>query len=156
MASASAKMPRRLCFWVCQTGRLDIQRLRMRRHRLCRRQAALHGASGAPRSQMECPQRHRATNHRLMNWCVTELYGAQWHRRRRRCREDRVLCADRPTGSSETQSVPKPPMSAPGVLARRFWDDASANLMSATSLRKHSPPNSLARHRGLRPQWLHR
>ena len=27
-------------------------------------------------------------------------------------------------------------MSAPGALARRFWGDASANHMSATSLRK--------------------
>ena len=50
--------------------------------------AALQGASGAPRPQMECPQRHRAINHRLIQWRVTELYGAQWRRRRRRCRKD--------------------------------------------------------------------
>jgi len=54
-------------------------------------QAALHGASGAPRPQMECPQRHRAINHRLIQWRVTEVYGAQWRRRRRRCREDGFL-----------------------------------------------------------------
>jgi hypothetical protein len=34
------------------------------------------------------PHRHRAINHRLMQWRVAELYGAQWRRRRRRCRED--------------------------------------------------------------------
>jgi len=45
------------------------------RHRLCRSQAALHGASGAPRPKMECPQRHHATNHRIKTWGVTELYG---------------------------------------------------------------------------------
>jgi hypothetical protein len=43
-----------------------------------------------------------------------------------------------------------PPMSAPGGLARRFWSDASANHMSVTSLRDHSPPNRMARHRTLR------
>jgi hypothetical protein len=46
------------------------------------------GASGAPRPQPECPQYHRAINHRLIQWRVTELYGAQWRRRRPRCRED--------------------------------------------------------------------
>jgi len=67
----------------------------MRRHRLCRRQAALNGASGAPRPEMECLQRHCATNHHLTQWRVTGLYGAQWRRRRRRCREECVLWADR-------------------------------------------------------------
>jgi hypothetical protein len=28
------------------------------------------------------------TAYRLIQWRVTELYGAQWRRRRRRCRED--------------------------------------------------------------------
>ena len=41
-------------------------------------------------------------------------------------------------------------MSAPGALARRFWGDTSANQMPAKSLRKHSPPNTMARHRTLR------
>jgi len=61
------------------------------RHRLCRRQAALHGASGAPRPQRKCPQRHHATNHRLITWRVTELFGVQRRRHRRRCREDCVF-----------------------------------------------------------------
>jgi len=42
------------------------------------------------------PQRHHAINHRLTLWRVTELYGAQWRRRRRICRED---------GSSGVSSV---------------------------------------------------
>jgi len=41
-------------------------------------------------------------------------------------------------------------MSAPGALARRFRGDASANYMPATSLRKHSTPNTTARHCTLR------
>jgi len=52
--------------------------------------------------------------------------------------------------SSETQSTPTPPMSAPGGLARRFWSDASANHMSVTSLRDHSPPTRMALHCSLR------
>ena len=76
MASASAKMLRRLCYWVGQTCSLEAQRLRMRRHRLCRRQAVLHGASGAPRPHTELPERHSATNYHLTQWRVTELYGA--------------------------------------------------------------------------------
>jgi len=41
-------------------------------------------------------------------------------------------------------------MSAPGALAPRFWGNASANHMSVTSLREHSPPHQMARHRILR------
>jgi len=63
----------------------------VRRNCLCRRQAALHGASGAPRPQVACPQRHCATNHCLMTWRLTEIYGKPWRRRRRRCREDFIL-----------------------------------------------------------------
>jgi hypothetical protein len=44
-------------------------------------------------------------------------------------------------------------MSAPGALARRFWGAASVHRMLATSLRKHSPPSTIARHGTLRPQW---
>jgi len=47
-----------------------------RLHHLCRCQAALHGASGATRSQMACPQRYRATMHHLIAWRVNELSGA--------------------------------------------------------------------------------
>jgi hypothetical protein len=65
------------------------------RLRLCRRQAALHGASGVTHPQTKCPQRHRATKQCLIQWRVTELYGARWRRRRRRCREDRVPGSDR-------------------------------------------------------------
>jgi len=75
----------------------------VRRHCLCRRQAALHGASGAPRPQMECPQRRCADIHRLILWRVTELYGAQWRRRRRRCREECVFWTQRWT-SGHTQT----------------------------------------------------
>jgi len=50
------------------------------RHRLCRRQAALHGVSGATRPQRECPQRHRATNHCLIQCRVRR------HRTFRSCR----------------------------------------------------------------------
>jgi len=42
------------------------------------------------------------------------------------------------------------PLSAPGALAPRFWGNASANHMSVTSLRGHSTPNQMARHRTLR------
>ena len=42
------------------------------------------------------------------------------------------------------------PMSAPGAIARRLWGDASVTHMPATSLRKHSPPDTTARHRTLR------
>jgi len=42
------------------------------------------------------------------------------------------------------------PLSAPGALAPRFWGNAPANHMSVTSLREHSQPNQMARHRTLR------
>ena len=42
------------------------------------------------------------------------------------------------------------PLSAPAGLARRFCGDASVDAMSVTSLRKHSPPNTMARHRTFR------
>ena len=54
------------------------------------------------------------------------------------------------TRSSETANAPTPPMSAPGALARRLWDNASAYDMLATSSRDQSPPNNMARHRTLR------
>jgi len=110
----------------------------------------LHGASRATRPQVECPQRHRATNHRLMQWRVTELYDAQW----RGVGEDAAKIVysggyDK-TGSSERQNAPTPHMSAPGGLARRFWGDASVYHMSVTSMREHSPTNIMARHQTLR------
>ena len=40
---------------------------------------------------MICPQRCCAKNRRPMIWRVTELYGAQWRRSRRRCREGGLL-----------------------------------------------------------------
>jgi len=120
------------------------------RIRRCPRQAALHGSAQATRPKMECPQRHRASTHHLTQWRVIGLYGAQWRRRRRRCREECVLWDDRPTGSSKTQSPPTPPMSAPGALARRLWGVASVNHMPATSPRDQSTPNKMARHRTLR------
>jgi hypothetical protein len=120
------------------------------RHRLCRRQASLDGTYGAPRPQMKYPQRHFASFHRIIQWRVTEVYGAQWRRRRRRCTEDCVLWADRTIGSSETANAPTPPSSAPGGLGRRLWGTASANHIPATSWREHSPPNTMARHRTLR------
>jgi hypothetical protein len=57
---------------------------------------------------------------------------------------------------NQTQNAPTSPMSAPGALARRFWGDASTNKMPATQLRKHPSPNTMARHRTLRPQWRRR
>jgi hypothetical protein len=77
------------------SGPLHCSRFITRSHHLCRRQAALHGASGAPRSSMECSQRHCAIHHRLITWRVTELYGVQRRRRRRRCTEECVCWADR-------------------------------------------------------------
>ena len=89
MASASAKMPRRWCLLGFMTG----WKFRGAEcaDTACRRQAALQGASGATRPQMKCPQRRCANNRRLMTWRVIELYGAQWRRRRRRCREGGLL-----------------------------------------------------------------
>jgi len=52
------------------------------------RQAALQGASGATRPHMICPQYRCAIPRRLIRRRVTELYGAQWRRRWRGCRED--------------------------------------------------------------------
>jgi hypothetical protein len=80
------KMPRRWCM-LGVLDRQEIQRHRICRHRQCRRRAALQGATGATRPQ-SCPQRRCAHSRILMTWRVPELYGAQWHRRRRRCRED--------------------------------------------------------------------
>ena len=90
--SASPKMPRSCIFWgyYDKTVKL-VQRDRVRRHRLCRRQAPLHGASGATRPHMECPGSHRASIRLLIKWRVSELYGAQWRRRQQRCREDCVF-----------------------------------------------------------------
>jgi len=85
MASASAKMPRRLCREVRKSRDCDCP------HRVCRRQAPLHGASGARRPSMECPQRHDAITQRLITWRVNELYGAHWLQRRRRCRVKLLL-----------------------------------------------------------------
>jgi len=53
-ASASAKMLRRLCILGVMT-RPEVHRLRTRRHHLCRRQAPLHGASGATHPQIKRP-----------------------------------------------------------------------------------------------------
>ena len=53
MASASAKLPLRL--YILGLARQEVQRDRMRRHRLCRRQEALQGASRASRPQVMCP-----------------------------------------------------------------------------------------------------
>jgi len=47
----------------------------VRRHHLYRRQAPLHGVSGATRPQIICPQHHCASIHRLIQWRVTELCG---------------------------------------------------------------------------------
>jgi len=57
------------------TDLLEVHRRRVRQHHLCRRQAPLHGVSGATRSHILCPQRHCARIHRLIQWRVTELYG---------------------------------------------------------------------------------
>jgi len=84
---------RTLCLWA--DSLLEVQRRKVRRHHLCRRQAPLHGVSGATRPQIICPQRHFASIHRLIQWRVTELYDARWRRRRRRCREDCVSETDR-------------------------------------------------------------
>ena len=57
----------------------------------------------------------------MTTWRVTELYGAQWRRRRRNAVF--LVLLGKTTGSSKTQIAPTPPMSAPGGLARRFWGD---------------------------------
>ena len=117
---------------------------------LRRRQAPLHGASGAARPSMDCPQRHRANTQRLIfgaspNFTACDAVGVG---------EDAVKIVysggyDR-LEVQKRRTTPTPPMSAPGGLARRFWSDASANHMSVTSLREHSLPNIMARHRTLR------
>jgi hypothetical protein len=53
VASTSAKMPRRSCILGVVT-RQEVQRDRMRGHRLCRRRAALQGVSGATRTCIIC------------------------------------------------------------------------------------------------------
>jgi len=47
------------------TDLLEVQRRRVRLHRLCRRQAPLHGVSGATHPQILCLQRHCASIHCL-------------------------------------------------------------------------------------------
>ena len=126
----------------------------MRCHRLCRRQAALHSISWATRPQMECPQRHRATDRRLIIWRVTltlrrAMASASAKMPRRLC----IMGVYTSMGDwkfVDAECAPTPPMSAPAALARRFWGDASANHMPATSLRRHSPPNTMARPRTVR------
>ena len=51
---------------------------------------------------MMCPQHRCAITRRLITWRVTELYGARWRRRRRRCREDGS------SGASSGLSVGRP------------------------------------------------
>ena len=53
----------------------EVQRRKMRRDHLCRRQAPLYGVSWATRPQIKCPKRHGASIHRLIRWRVTGLYG---------------------------------------------------------------------------------
>jgi len=142
VASASAKLPRRLCILG-----LTVQRRRVRRHRLCRRHTTLRGASEATRPYI---LRRCTSIHRLVSWHVTQLYGAQRRRRRRRCREVVHSEGCDKTRSSEKQNAPTPLMSALGGLARRFWGDASVYHMSVRSLREHWPPNIMACHRSLR------
>ena len=143
--------------WCCEPRAVEQPRSSSpSRHRLCRRQAPLNGASRATRTQMICPQRHHATNHRLITWRVTELYGAKRRRRQQRCREILFSGGCDKTGSSETASAPTPSMSALGALLPRFLGNASANHMPAMSSRKQSPPNTMARHRTFHAQWRRR
>jgi hypothetical protein len=91
-------MPRRLCLLA-----LTLKKCRDAEcadTAFCRRQAALQGVSVATRPQMECPQHHRTTNHRLIQWRVNQLDGALWRQRRRRCREDGgMVCGATGTGT---------------------------------------------------------
>ena len=48
----------------------------MRRLRLCRRQAALQGASGATSSQINTLAASLRKNRCIVTWSITELYGA--------------------------------------------------------------------------------
>ena len=117
----------------------DRSTSRSRQHP-CRRQAPLHGASGATPQQIICPQRHCGSTHRLIQWHVTEVYG----RNGVGVGEDAAKIVflgltDLKTGSSETANAPTMPMSAPGGLTRRFWGTASANRMPVTSSRDQSP-----------------
>jgi hypothetical protein len=86
MASASARMPQKLC----PLGLDRLQERKFRAVRLFRRQAALHGASGATRRHMECPRRRFADIRRLLVCRLTKLHGARRRRCRRRCRADGV------------------------------------------------------------------
>jgi hypothetical protein len=96
---------------------------------------------------MECPKRHRMTNHCLTTWRLTELYAEPWRRRRRRCREDCILWVLTDV-KLEVQSCR--PMSVPGGLARRFGGNVSANGMPTMSLRRRLPPISVSPRRTLR------
>jgi hypothetical protein len=144
---------RRRCLEVGVSGsdKPKVQRRKVRKHRLCWRQAALHGASGATHPQMGCPQRHRATNHRLLQWRVTELYDAQWRRRRRRKMPRRsCILGVKTTHKVQRERVDTAYVNAGWSCKAFLMRRVRASYVSVTWLREHSPPSIMARHRSLR------
>ena len=61
----------------------------------------------------------------------------------------KVMCF-RATPLLAVHNTLTPPLSMPGDLARRFWEDAPVNDVPATSLCRHSQPIHMARHQTLR------
>jgi len=110
-------------FW---DDRPEVQRRRVRRHHLCRRQAPLHGASGATRPRIICPQRHCASIHRLIQWRQTEIYGGNGVGGSKEAA--RIVYSVYSDGFlTEWKFREAGICCQPGGLARRFWDTASAN-----------------------------
>jgi len=146
MASASAKMPRRLCI-------LGVDRLKFRDAE-CTDATMLAPGALARHFWGDMSVNHMpamaSRKHSLPNTMAR-------HRTLRRAmaptsaKMPRRLCLLGLTaGKCRDAEWATRPLSAQGALAPRFWGNASANHMSVTSLREHSPPNQMARHRTLR------
>jgi hypothetical protein len=141
MASASAKMPRRLCILGFMT---DLK--------FSDAECANTTNVGATRSCMAFLGRRVRNSHarnviaqqirRLLEWRVTELYG------RNGVGVSKIVYSVY-SGSSVTERKFRDAdvRCQPGGLARRFGSNASARDMPATPLSNHSPPNNMASHR---------
>ena len=111
-----------------------MQRRVVRRVHLCRRQAPLHGVSGATRPQIICPQRRCASSHRLTQWRVTELYGRKGVGGSKDAAKIvySVCCDGFLTRVKVSRRWHMLPARRP---CKHFWGTASGDGMPATSLR---------------------
>jgi len=142
---------RRRCCEGCLlwADRQVVQRRRVRRHHLCRRQAPLHGVSGATRQHIICPQRHCGSIHRLIQWRVTELYGRNGVGGSRGAAKNVYSVYFNGVQTEEVQRrwhmlpTRRPCKALLGHRVRK-WNGRN------TSSRDQSPPNTMARHRTLR------